>query len=80
VGKELKQITSEAYRQAQGIIGKADAEATDIYAQAYNRDPVFYSFLKTLETYSKTIDGKSTVILTTDSDYYRYLSGLENVK
>lgn len=76
--KELKQITSEAYRQAQGIIGKADAEAISIYAQAYNRNPEFYSFLKTLETYQKTIDEKTTVILTTDSDYYRYLKSLQS--
>ena len=56
VGKELKQITSEAYRQAQGVVGKADAEAINIYAQAYSQDPDFYSFLKTVETYQKTID------------------------
>ena len=77
VGKELKQITSEAYRQAQGVVGKADAEAINIYAQAYSQDPEFYSFLKTLETYQKTIDEKSTIILTTDSDYYKYLKGLK---
>lgn len=76
VGKELKQITSEAYRQAQGIVGKADAEAISIYARAYSQDPEFYSFLKTLETYQKTIDENSTIILTTDSDYYKYLKGL----
>jgi membrane protease subunit HflC len=78
VGKELKQITSEAYRQAQGLIGKADAEAINIYAQAYSQDPEFYSFLKTLETYQKTIDENSTIILTTDSDYYKYLKGLQS--
>ncbi len=77
VGKELKQITSEAYRQAQGIVGKADAEAINIYARAYSQDADFYSFLKTLETYQKTIDEKSTIILTTDSDYYKYLKGLK---
>jgi len=76
VAKELKQITSEAYRQAQILTGKADAEAISIYAQAYNEDPDFYSFLKTLETYQSTIDDKSTVILTTDSDYYKYLKTL----
>jgi len=74
--KELKQITSEAYRQAQGIRGKADAEAIKIYAEAYNKDPEFYSFMKTLETYRETIDEDSTIILTTDSDYYQYLKGL----
>ncbi len=78
IAKELKQINSEAYRQTQAIIGKADAEAISIYAQAYNRDPEFYSFLKTLETYQKTIDEKTTVILTTDSDYYRYLKNLQS--
>ncbi len=80
VGKELKLITSEAYRQAQGIIGKADAEAIGIYAGAYGQDAEFYSFLKTLETYKNTIDEKSTIILTTDSDYYKYLQGLERIK
>ncbi len=77
MGKELKQITSEAYRKAQGIRGKADAETTRIYADAYNKDSYFYSFLKTLETYRKTIDEKTTIILTTDSDYYRYLKGIK---
>ena len=70
-------ITSEAYRQAQAIVGKADAEAINIYAGAYEQNPEFYSFLKTLETYKGTIDGKSTVILTTDSDYYKYLKTLD---
>ncbi|MBU1125108.1 MAG: protease modulator HflC [Candidatus Omnitrophica bacterium] len=76
VGKELKQITSEAYRQAQILKGKADAETVNIYAQAYSQEPDFYSFLKTLETYEKTLDENSTVILSTDSDYYKYLKTL----
>ncbi|MDD5422508.1 MAG: protease modulator HflC [Candidatus Omnitrophota bacterium] len=76
-GKELKLITSEAYRQAQSLVGKADAEAINIYAQAYSQNPEFYSFLKTTETYKNTIDAGSTIILTTDSDYYRYLKGLK---
>ncbi|MFC1646132.1 protease modulator HflC [Candidatus Omnitrophota bacterium] len=78
--KELQLITSEAYRQAQIIKGKADAEAIKIYAQAYNKDPDFYSFLKTLETYAATIDAKSTIILTTDSEYYQYLKELDYIK
>ncbi|MBN1913326.1 MAG: protease modulator HflC, partial [Candidatus Omnitrophica bacterium] len=77
VAKELKAITSEAYRQAQILTGKADAEAINIYASAYSKDAQFYSFLKTLETYRNTIDDKSTVILTTDSDYYKYLKSLD---
>jgi len=77
MGKELKLITSEAYRQAQSLVGKADAEAVNIYAQAYSQNPEFYSFLKTTETYKNTIDANSTIILTTDSDYYGYLKGLK---
>jgi len=79
-GKELKLITSEAYRKSEGLKGKADAEVIGIYAKAYNQDPEFYSFIKTLETYKKTIDKNSTIILTTDSDYYKYLKGLQPIK
>ncbi|MFQ5681166.1 MAG: protease modulator HflC [Candidatus Omnitrophota bacterium] len=77
LGKELKQITSEAYRQAEILKGKADAEVLKIYADAYSRDPEFYSFTKTLRTYEQTVDDKSTVILTTDSDYYKYIKSLK---
>ncbi|MCK4248950.1 MAG: protease modulator HflC [Candidatus Omnitrophica bacterium] len=77
MGKELKQITSQAYKESQGIRGKADAQTIKIYAEAYNKDPGFYSFLKTLETYQKTIDRNSTLILTTDSDYFAYLRYFE---
>lgn len=77
LAKELKLITSEAYRRAEGIKGKADAEAVSIYAQAYSQNADFYSFVKTLETYRTTIDEKSTIILTTEADYYKYLKGLK---
>jgi len=77
LAKEMKLITSEAYRQAQTIKGKADAEVTNIYAQAFGQDPDFYSFVRTMETYRKTIDENSTLILTTDSDYYKYLKQLK---
>lgn len=71
--RELDQIQSEAYRKAQEIKGKADAEATNIYARAYNKDPQFYEFLKTLDTYEKTMNDKNIMIMTTDSDYFKYL-------
>jgi membrane protease subunit HflC len=71
--RELKRIQSGAYREAQEIKGRADAEATRIYAQAYNLDPEFYSFMKTLETYRTTIDGNTSLLLTTDSEYFKYL-------
>ncbi|MBW2093444.1 MAG: protease modulator HflC [Deltaproteobacteria bacterium] len=75
--KDLKQITSQAYRKAQEIKGKADANATHIYAEAYNKDPEFYSFLKTLDTYRKTLDKNSTLVLSTKSDFFKYLKGYE---
>ena len=72
--KELKAVLSDAYRKSQEVKGKADAESTKIYADAYNKDPEFFSFLKTLETYSKTIDKNTTVILTTEGEYFKYLT------
>jgi membrane protease subunit HflC len=73
---QLKTILSQAYRQAQEIKGAADAEATQIYAGAYNKDPEFYSFVKTLEIYGNTLDENTWLILTTDSDYLKYLKSL----
>jgi len=78
--KELKRITSGAYKKAQEIKGKADAEATQIYAEAYGRDPDFYSFLKTLDIYKKTMDKSSTLILSTDSDFLKYFKRLKEKK
>ncbi len=71
--RELKKIQSEAYKQAQEIKGKADAEATRIYAQAYNRDPEFYQFMKTLETYRKIMDEKTWLLLSTETEFLKYL-------
>jgi modulator of FtsH protease HflC len=70
--KELKRITSEAYKTAQEIMGKADAEATMIYAQAYNKSPEFYSFVKSLGVYEKTMDKETSLVLSTDSDFFKY--------
>jgi membrane protease subunit HflC len=75
--RDLKQIESEAYRTAQEIIGKADAEATNIYANAYNKNTEsrqFYSFLKTMETYQNTLSENDWLILSTRSDFFKYLS------
>ena len=73
--RDLKQITSEAYRTAQEIMGKADAEATKLYAQAYNADPEFYSFIKTMEIYKDVLDEKNSLILSTDSEFLKYFKG-----
>lgn len=71
--RELKQITSEAYRTAQEIKGKADAESTKLYAGAYGVDPEFYSFIRTLEIYNESLDQKNSLILSTDSEFFKYL-------
>ncbi len=72
---DLKRIKSEAYRTAQGIKGKADAESTRLYAKAFGKDPEFYSFVKTLEIYNTALGKDSSLILSTDSDVLRYLKG-----
>jgi membrane protease subunit HflC len=71
--RELKRIQSEAYRKAQEIMGKADAEATRIYALAYNLDPELYQFLKTLETYRTSLGKDTWLVLSTDSEFLKYL-------
>lgn len=68
--KELRQIRSTAYRQVQEVRGKADAEAVRVYGTAYGADAEFYAFSRTLEAYKEGQTENSTVILTTDSDYY----------
>ncbi len=73
--KELKRITSEAYKSAQLISGDADATATKIFAEAFSKDPEFYSFVKTLEVYGDTMDEKSSLILSTDSEFLKYFKG-----
>ena len=74
--RELLRIRSEAYKTAQEIKGNADAEATNIYASAYNRSAdtrSFYEFLQTMEAYKTTLDKDSSLVLSTDSDFYRFL-------
>jgi len=73
--RDLKKITSEAYKTAQEIKGKADARVTKLFAKAYGVDPEFYSFTKTLEIYGNTFDNKSSVVLSTDSEFLKYLKG-----
>lgn len=78
--RDLLQIESEAYRKEQEIKGKADAQATGIYASAYNSSPTaadFYQFVKTLETYKKTLGKDTTTIFTSNSDLFRLFKHIE---
>ena len=73
--KEQQIILSEAYKQAQQIKGEGDAEAIRIYGEAFQKDPAFYEFIRTLETYEKTIDEDTTLILPSTAEILKYLSG-----
>ncbi len=73
--RDLQEIESEAFKTAQKIKGDADAEATIIYADAYGKDPEFYSFVQTLEIYREALDKNSSLILSTDSEFLKYLKG-----
>ncbi len=75
--RDLQTIQSQAFREAEEIKGRADAEATAIYAEAYNRSARardLYNFLKSMETFEKTFDNQTTIILSTDSELYQYLN------
>ncbi len=81
--REQRNIESEAYREVQEIEGAADAEATAIYAAAYNQSPAaidFYRFLKTMETFQLTMGPDAMMILSTDSDLFHYLKGMDEVR
>jgi membrane protease subunit HflC len=77
--RELKRIQSEATRTAQEIMGKADARAAKIYNDAYNKNTAsreFYAFMKTMETYEQALDSGTSLILSTESDFYKYLKSV----
>ncbi len=77
VDRELKEITSTAIREATEIKGKADAEATKIYGQTYSRNPEFFAFQKSLESYHNIITENSSLILSSDSDLFQYLESFK---
>ncbi len=74
--RELAVIHSEAKREAQVIRGQADAEATRIYSEAYSADPEFFAFNRTLESYARTLDANTVLVIDVDSAYPRYLKSL----
>ncbi len=76
LGKQIqkeKEIMSDAYLNSQNIKGKADAEATEIYANTYSKSPDFYNYLRTLETYKNTLDSTTLFILSTDNKYLKFI-------
>jgi membrane protease subunit HflC len=78
--RDLNKIQSEAYRQVEEIRGVADAKATEIYAQAYNQSPeavAFYEFTRTMQAYKSIIEENTTLVLSTDSDLFKFLKGMD---
>jgi membrane protease subunit HflC len=77
--RDLNKIQSEAYRQVEEIRGLADAKATEIYASAYNQNPQaveFYEFTRTMASYPTIIGESTTIVLSTDSDLFKFLKGM----
>ncbi len=77
--QEQKRILSVAYKKSETMRGEADAKAIKIYADAYSRDPEFYSFTKTLDSYKENLNG-SIMMLSTDSEYTKYIKSIEEVE
>ena len=78
--RDLNKIESEAYRQVEEIRGVADAKATEIYASAYNQSPAavsFYEFTRTMQSYKFIIAENTTLVLSTDSDLFKFLKGMD---
>ncbi|MES9903923.1 MAG: protease modulator HflC [Sedimenticola sp.] len=77
--RDLNKIQSEAYREVEEIRGVADAKATEIYASAYNKSPesvAFYEFTRTMQSYKSIIANNTTLVLSTDSDLFKFLKGM----
>ncbi|MFD2257522.1 protease modulator HflC [Luteolibacter algae] len=74
--RDLNEISSKAYKEVHTIKGRADAKASQIYARAYGQNPKaaeLYEFIKTMETYRETVGKQSTLVLSTNSDLFRFL-------
>jgi membrane protease subunit HflC len=71
--KDREIILAEAYREAEELRGEGDAKAFKIYADAYKQDPRFFEFTRSMEAYKKTFNDKSTVVMSPDSEFFKYL-------
>lgn len=72
--REKTVILAEAYKAAQILKGEGEAESVKIYAESFNQDPEFYKFYRTLEAYRLTFKDKTTVLLSTDNEFLKYLT------
>ncbi|MCK4393386.1 protease modulator HflC, partial [Candidatus Bipolaricaulota bacterium] len=74
--KDKEIILADARKEAEKIMGEGDAQALETYANAYNQDPEFYRFWRTLESYKTALGAGSRIVLSTDSDYLKFLEGM----
>lgn len=74
--KDKEIILADARKEAEKVMGKGDAQALETYANAYNQDPEFYRFWRTLESYKTALGAGSRIVLSTDSDYLKFLEGM----
>ncbi|MBW7991329.1 MAG: protease modulator HflC [Planctomycetes bacterium] len=72
--KDKTILLADSYMQAEKLQGEGDAEALKIYAQAYEKDPEFYAFVRTLEAYEKSLGEGTTLVLPGDSEFFKYLN------
>ncbi|MDP7611478.1 MAG: protease modulator HflC [Nitrospinaceae bacterium] len=72
--KEKTILIAEAYKQEQAVRGEGDGQATKIYAEAFERDPKFYSFIRSMEAYKKSLKSDTTILLSEDSEFLRFLN------
>jgi membrane protease subunit HflC len=75
--RDVEVIMSEAYKEAEEIRGEGDAEALKIYAEAFERDPEFYEFWRTLRAYREAMKGDTTLIMSSDSEFLKFLKGYD---
>ncbi|HAQ07966.1 MAG TPA: protease modulator HflC [Bacillus bacterium] len=76
--REVKEILAKASADAETIRGEGEGEAAKVYNQTFSKDPEFYSMFRTLESYKKTINGETVIVLPSDSPYARLLMGYTN--
>ena len=72
--KEKTILIAEAYKQEQTVRGEGDGQATKIYAEAFEKDPKFYSFIRSMEAYKKSLKSDTTILLSEDSEFLRFLN------
>jgi len=77
--KDVEILLADARKDAEKVRGEGDAEALEVYANAYNQDPDFYRFWRTLESYRTALADNASIVLTTDSDYLEFLEGMSGI-